>query len=435
MKKYFANLIIVLLMLGFVCFQPNSAFAVDKVEISIYYERIDQVIDLNKTDINSINVEDGYYIKYSKTDGYAYKMKRTKVSSEKELLNAMGAKSEKDLKYGQQCVFEAFKAATSDSLKSRAGASYLPSVELDLYDTSYDGTGSSNGYKTGPSGNDAITTPNIRKDFWPCSTSDKKRIAVSDVRFKYMADQNPSGKDSAYTTVFHEYGHFMDQTTMEKGAYGLDKTHYMNEITKPRAAFMEGWAEYNEMIENESIAEMYIKQTKSLCKESTTEAGKYSNIDPNNASYEDLISAESFNAYFLYLLSKEIGQDKITSAFVNSRSNYERDIRDFIKRLISENPDSTKAILKIVDQVFLGKASEEDISGLVSDEEAANKYLDYRKKSRLMKLWEDYLEKFNSSKKSNGSTSGVTVNADNELEKDTSKDIKVEGESSNPFAE
>ncbi len=354
-----------MLILGFFFCQPNTAFAVKSVDISIYYERIEKVIDLSKTDINSVPVEDGYYIKYSKTDGYAYKMKRTKVSSEKELLSAMGVSDKSQMKYGQECILSAFQAATSDSMKDRAGASYLPSVELDLFDTSYDGSDSANGYKTGPTGDSALQKPNIRKDFWPCSTSDKKRISVSDVRFKYMGKQTPSGTDSAYSTVFHEYGHFMDKTKMESGAYGLDKTHYFNEITKPRAAFMEGWAEYNEMIEKESLAEMYKNVTKSLSVESETESGKYTTVNPKDATFQQLLSAECYNAVLLYRLSELLGKDKITEAFVATRWNTERDMRNLIRSLVARNLGKAKEICAIVDEVFLNKASNKEFLDMV----------------------------------------------------------------------
>ena len=373
MKSYLKSILAIMLILGFFFCQPNAAFAVKSVDISIYYERIEEVIDLNTTDINSVTCDDGYYIKYSKTDGYAYKMKRTEIKTddENELLAAMGVSDKSQLKYGQKCVLEAFKAATSQDMKDRAGASYLKSVELDLYDTSYDGTNSANGYNTTTSN----TTPNIRKDFWPCSTGDKKRISVSDVRFKYMESSDPTGTDSAYTTVFHEYGHFMDKTQMESGAYGLDGTHYFNEITKPRAAFMEGWAEYNEMIEKDSLAQMYINATKNLSIESTTEAGSYTYVDPADATFEQLLSAECYNAVLLYKLSQELGEDAITNAFVATRWNKKRDIKNLITSLVAQYPESATRICEIIDEVFLGKASESEFLSMVGYSENCYGYI------------------------------------------------------------
>ncbi len=377
MNKYFRSLLAILLILGFCCLQPSQSFAVDNVEISIYYEKIEEVIDLDKVDIDSLNMGNGNYIKYStkSTSGnYAYLMKRTKVSSEKELLEAMGVSSEKDLKYGQQCLLEAYRGATSDSMKARAGASYLPSVELDLFDTSYNGKDDKYGYST----NKNDTAPNIRRDFWPCSTSDKKRISVSDVRFKYESNKTPSGKDNAYTTVFHEYGHFMDQTTRESGSYGLDGTHYINEITEVRSSFMEGWAEYNEMIENEKVAQYYIDHTKNFIVESKTEAGSYTNLSASNATYDQLLRSESINAVLLYRLSQLLGEDAITQAFVDSRYNTQRDMRDLVKVLVKENSSRTDEICKVIDEVFLGKASNEEMLEMVGDSKAAKDYVENR---------------------------------------------------------
>ena len=382
MKRYLNNFLIFILFLTFICFQSNSVFALDKVDISIYYERIDEVINLSLTNPDSVDIDDnaGYYLKYSKDGKYAYKVQRTKVSTEAELFAAMGVSSESELKYGQQCILAGFRAATSNELRERAGASYEPSLELNLIDTSNDGSSSGDGYST----RSTDTEPNIRKDFWPCSNASKKTITISDVLHKYSPNTVPSGAEAVHSAVFHEYAHYMDNCKIDARKYnadtlyGLDGTHFANEITNPRISMIEGWAEYNEMIESNEMRDYYYAQARNIKQESTTQACVYTNISPENTTFDNLLNTEVYNAMLLYRISEEFGKDIITEVFVDTRWNHDRDLKAFLNRLVSLHPECTQKVCSLIDEVFLGKASNNDIISMVGNSDAVYEYLNNR---------------------------------------------------------
>ena len=400
MKKYLNHIFLAFLLLSLFCFQPNKALAVDEVNFSIYYQTIEDTVQINedlkedaslwdkvkhgaKSLVNwgkktweqnitrNYTLGEGESLWYSKEDkNLAYKVKRTKVSTEEELIKAMGKNSEDELTYGQKCLLASFRAAKSQAMLDRADASYRSKINLILTDTG--------DYPTTRDDTD----PNVRRDFWPCSSG--PTIFMSDGIYKYQENNNPSGIDNAYSTTFHEYSHSMDRTLMEfKNPYGLDGTHYTNEVTKQRSAFLEGWAEYNEMIENEAQAQKYINETKKLSVESTTVSGDYDDLDPADATAEQLLCAESYNCYLLYRLATTLdnGENKITKAFVSTRWNWFRDMNTLIKKLVKQNPDDTETICRIVDEVFLGKLSDEQFYKMVGKNKATKAYVENRGKA------------------------------------------------------
>ena len=87
MKKKLRRPIAFILLFCFLFSQINILFAIDSVDISIYYTKIEEVIDTSKTDVDKISLGDGEEIVESYySPGYAYKIKKVKISSEKNLL-------------------------------------------------------------------------------------------------------------------------------------------------------------------------------------------------------------------------------------------------------------------------------------------------------------------------------------------------------------
>ena len=439
MNKYAKSILFVLLMLAVFCFQPNKAMAVEEVEFGIYYQTIEDVVTINedvdkdaslwdkakhlgKSIINwgkktweheitrNYTLGEGESLWYSKTDSnIAYKVKRTKVTTEEELIKAMGKSSEDELTYGQKCLLASFRAAKSESMQSRADDSYRKNIKLILTDTGDRPTTTSD------------TNPNIRDDFWPCSSG--PTISMSDCIYKYQENSNPSGIDNAYSTTFHEYAHSMDRTfSLQMKPYGQDGKHYTDEVTTPRMAFIEGWAEYNEMIENEAQAEKYKKNVDSLRIESTKkgESGEYSFIEPASATFKQLLGAEAYNCNALYRLSQELdnGKEKITKAFTSTRWNLFRDLNTIVKQLVKQNPEDTEKICKIVDEVFLGKMDEKEFYKMVGKTDKTKAYFENR----------------GSNKESEESevVSDTSSNDDTDVSKEK---ITVENSDGNPFSE
>lgn len=441
MKKYLSSILLVLLMMAVFCFQPNKAMAVEEVEFGIYYQTIEDVVTINedvdkdaslwdkakhlgKSIINwgkktweheitrNYTLGEGESLWYSKTDSnIAYKVKRTKVTTEEELIKAMGKTSEDELTYGQKCLLSSFRAAKSESMESRADASYRKNIKLILTDTGDRATDRND------------TNPNIRKDFWPCSSG--PTISMSDCIYKYQENSDPSGVDNAYSTTFHEYSHSMDRTfSLQMKPYGQDGTHYRNEVTTPRMAFIEGWAEYNEMLENEAQAKEYIKGMDSLSVESTKkgEAGVYTDLAPASATFKQLLSAEAYNCNLLYRLSQELdnGPEKITKAFKDTRWNLFRDLNTIVKKLVKQNPDDTEKICKIVDEIFLGKMNEKEFYDMVGKTDKTKAYFESREANKAN---EEAAEE----------SENVEISSDSTEVKVSEEKANVENESGNPF--
>lgn len=386
--KNFRYLVMALVMLGIFCFMPvNKAEAVDDVGFTFYYQSIEEVKQINEP----INDDDSLWTKIKKTgkkavnwvgktweecitrnfaigegektwysgedSNIAYKVNRVKVSSEAELLAAMGASSEDELSNGQKALLASFRAAYSDAMKDRAEASYRSNVNVILSDTT--------GF------DDASKYPHVRKDFWPCSTG--FTINMSSNCYNYS-----SGPEDAASTMIHEYAHCMDTTIKELiNPYGKDGSHYGNEITGERSAFVEGWAEYNEMIESEKEAQGIINNTKSLVQESKSEAGSYTTVLPEDATSEQLRAAESYNAYLMYRLATEIddGEAKVTKAFTDTRWKLFRDLSTLIKRFIKNNPDDADKVVRIVDETFLFKFTDEELMDMCGKSDAVKNYI------------------------------------------------------------
>lgn len=446
MKKYFKSILFILLMLAVFCFQPNKAMAVDEVEFGIYYQTIEEVVTINedvaedaslwdkakhlgKSIINwgkktweseitrNFTLGEGESLWYSKTDSnIAYKVKRTKVTTEEELIKAMGKSSEDELTYGQKCLLASFRAAKSASMESRADASYRDNIKLILTDTG--------DYATGR--ND--TNPDVRTDFWPYSSG--PTISMSDAKYKYSEHSTPSGEEDAYTTTFHEYAHSMDRTfSLQLHPYGADGKHYTTEVTTSRMAFIEGWAEYNEMLESEVMANEYKNATATLCYESQGkgEPVKYSDLDPADATFEQLLAAEAYNCNALFSLSQNLdnGPAKITKAFTSTRWNLFRDLKTIVKKLIKQNPEDTEVICKTIDELFLGKMTEKEFYQMFGKTDETKAYFEKREASKNGSEASESTS--DDDKVAIESTTDVTVSKDNKLT------VESESENDSPF--
>ncbi len=449
MKKYCKSILFVLLMLAVFCFQPNKAMAVDEVDFGIYYQTIEEVVTINedvpsdaslwdkakhlgKSIINwgkktweseitrNFTLGEGESLWYSKTNpNIAYKVKRTKITSQEQLEELMKKNSSTgELTYGQKCLLASYKATQDPSMKDRAAASYRDKIKLILTDTG--------DYPTGR--ND--TNPDIRTDFWPYSSG--PTISMSDASYKYSEHSTPSGEEDAYTTTFHEYSHSMDRTfSLQLKPYGQDGKHYTNEVTTARMAFIEGWAEYNEMIESEVMAKEYQNATASLSVESKKkgESGEYSDLDPAEATFEQLLAAEAYNCNTLFSLSKNLndGKAKITKAFTSTRWNLFRDLKTIVKKLIKQNPEDTEIICKTVDEMFLGKMNEKEFYQMFGKTDATKAYFEKRETSK------DGEDSDASESTSSDGTVEIESNTDVTVSKDKKLTVENESGSANPF--
>lgn len=297
---------------------------------------------------------------YSKQDHCtAYDVRRVKVRSEAHLLQLMGADSEDGLNDGQKAMLAVYRHSLAQAIKDRHQYGYLSKVKVILSDTS--------GYQ------DANKYPHVRRDFWPYSQG--SLIQISSGHYNY-----PGAEDDARSTFVHEYAHSMDRTIKEFiNPYGKDGSHYSNELTRPRTAFVEGWAEFNEMLDSEyEVSAMKRSITKVRC-ESKTEAGKYEilNADDAGLSGQNLLSVEGINAMILYRLANEVpnGRDKIFQTFAKTNWKVFRSLSTFAKDFAKKYPADAAKLAEIIDSESKNKLSEAELLEFAGNSDGVRQYL------------------------------------------------------------
>ncbi len=311
--------------------------------------------------------KEGERLYYSKSDkNLAYSTTKTKVTSEEHLLELMGADSESDLTNGQKALLASYRMSKSEAVKKREDMSlfYMPKVNVVLVDTT--------GFE------DAEEYPHARKDFWPNSTG--FTITMNSGRYR----NNPNAERDASSTFLHEYAHCLDSNIRERKGYGPDGTHYINEITMPRAAFVEAWAEYNEMLEFPHERRDFFNVMKGELKEEGKKAGDYTYVKPEDATGDQLMCSEAFLACMLYRIADEVegGEEKINKAFKDIRWCILRDISNMLKQLVKNNPDDAKQIAGIVDEITLGKLSDKEMMHYLGKSSAIKEFLEERAQKR-----------------------------------------------------
>lgn len=386
LKIYF---FMMLMVVGF-CLQTGSVQAKD-VEFDFYYQCIEKVVPINdpepegwwghtKSFVNSgVNLVKKTWEKavtrnyapgegskrwYSDNKNLAYDVKRVKVTSEAQLLQLMGAKSESELSDGQKALLAVYKHSKSQNVKDRMQYSYRSNINVILSDTT--------GF------DDATKYPDIQEDFWPYSSG--PTIQMSSNRYSY-ADSDVSAK----STFVHEFAHSFDRTIKEfKDPYGKDGSHFANELTKPRSAFVEGWAEFNEMLDSEEKATQMRNNTLLIRVESKTKAGDYTNVQPDTLTGSQLMCVESINAVIMHRMATEIngGRNKVFKAFVDTRLLLFRDLKTVTKQFANSNPADIAALGKIIDEQTLGKLSDSEMLAYLGKSEAAKAYLKARAEAK-----------------------------------------------------
>ncbi len=367
---------------------PASAF-----EFNFYYQEIEEVYDpastapwlgLGQTVSNwfgneKVEIKKSEYVPTdsSPDKGHAqiaYKIRTRKVTCLAELYNAMGVTQEQinkgEVSNGQLALIDTFKEAQSKAIQDRTEHAFKNKCDVYLTDSS--------DYDTNPNVSDYVKNA-LKKDFWPCSSGDKKRIQMSSRFFCGDADT-----DHAVSTFVHEYSHSLDKTEyQEKNHYGLDNTHYYDEIISKSAAFKESWAEYNEMIEFDSTRDSYLSRATAntmLSIESTSKSGDYSNkIKASDATAEQLMCNEMFMCSMLYKLHELLGEDAngkdiVSNAFyeTNGKNN---SMSNLIKQIIKDNPSKIADIIKVVDDATLNKMKSDYMREFFGDSQELENYI------------------------------------------------------------
>ncbi len=425
MKNFKLYLLLMFMIVGF-CLQTGTAIAKD-TEFDFYYQCIEKVVQINdpepegwwehtksavKTGLNFVkktwekavtrNFGPGEGSKRWYSDenkNIAYDVKRVKVTSEEHLLQLMGAKSEATLTDGQKALLAVYRHSKSQNVKDRMKYSYRSSINVILSDTT--------GF------DDPAKYPEVEDDFWPYSSG--MAIQMSSNRYNW-----PGSDVSAQSTFVHEFAHSFDRTIKEfKDPYGKDGSHFANELTKPRSAFVEGWAEFNEMLDSKDKARQMRNNCDLIKIESKTKAGDYTNVEASTLTGEQLLSVECINAVIMHRMATEIdgGRDKVFGAFVDTRWELFRSLKTVTKKFAKSNPSDIAALGRIIDEETLGKLTDKQLMQYIGSSDAAKAFLKERAAAKAAKEGE-----------------GVAASGPEATNTGKVTDIKVQTESSNPFS-
>lgn len=354
--------------------------------------------------------EGEYWVRSTENVNLKYRLKSVKIKSEEDLFKVWGVKSESELNNGQKAILAAFRTAYSDAIKYRAKYAYRKSpVQVIFTDTSkFD------------------HIPTVKMDFWPMSLGS---IQMSTFNFNF-----PGSEEYARLTFIHEYAHTLDRsnpvgivreairTTITQGSalYGKDKTHYVNEKTTPRVAFLEGWAIFNEMIESEKAAKEVFNAIKSIAYEQSS-GYIYKSAESQEVTVKDLLSTEGVVATILYKLAKDgfEGKDGVFKAFVTCNKKFYKtcEIKDLLRSYLKLYPQDEALIVKILQEVTYNKISSDEVSALLGRKVNIN------------------ASNNNSSNYGSVATATTINSSEQETNASQQNQIKVNGSSTNPFAD
>ena len=351
----------------------------------------------------------------------------------------MGEDSYNDLTNGQKALVNAYRASKQQSVLDRKDHAYRD-CKVNLYDTS-DVEGNDDSDPTG------LMHRIMETDFWPASYQKSGDIRIGSAHFS-----NQTNPEEAKSVFVHEYSHTLDKSAYIDGMYGLDKTHYLDEITTERAAFKEAWAEYNEMIDYKDRVKAYEKIAKKnqlLKVESDTMGGFYltdDKVKAKNASTEQLLANECFMATLLYRIHEKTGynskgEDKVSAAFYATNGE-DNNMSNVIKQFLKDNPEDAKVVYEIIDKTLLGKMTDKEFLDFVGENEDSQAYVENRNKGFFAKLKDKFFKKSDSKKdketannslqESNEDTT-ATIPVENEDVEVSVDKIQLNGDSSNPF--
>lgn len=349
----------------------------DSFEFVFYYQRIDEVISVRSgtpaaavealreraANVKRVPVSDwrrrllkadltseGRQEVRSNDESFRYKVYVTKVRDEAHLLQLMGTATDTSvLSDGQRSLLAAYRKAKEQALIERMKQGSRSRVEVVLTDT--------NGHDSS----------NVLRDFWPYSNGDLIQISS-------MAYNSPGAEDDARSTLVHECAHSMDRARAESDMpYGPDGIHHVNEMTKPRAAFMEGWAEFLQMHDSPERASWWPE----VCRDVKIERSKgvYDTASATALDGMALTRVEGINAHVLLKISAlPGGMEKLFLTFRATNAT-ERTLAEFLKDYVSRNPEQAGDVARIFDESMYGKLADAEMTRFLGNGDAVKAFL------------------------------------------------------------
>lgn len=384
MKNTLRMAMVVLILVGL----SHGTLWAKETEFEFYFQKIDKVEEINnpapkgwwektKSFLTGVKNTVAGFVEKNITRSYlpgegtkrwyseenpniAYQVSRVKVRDEAHLLELLGAKNGdlSKLSNGQRALLAVYKHSKSQAIKDRLKYSSRSSVKVMLTDTS--------GFE------DASKYPNLEKDFWPCSTG--AAIFMNSAHYNYYG-----GEDDSRSTFVHEVSHSLDNTFKEFiHPYGKDDSHFSNEKTGKRAAFLEGFAEFNQMLDSQMKAASIKANIQQIVVESATKAGDYKTYASNGPELSgiDLTNVEGINAMILYRMATEItgGRDKVFASFKSTNYPW-RSLKNVLGDFVKKNPDQAAKVASILNDETYGKLSDVQMRDFLGSSEVVNQFL------------------------------------------------------------
>ena len=156
--------------------------------------------------------------------------------------------------------------------------------------------------------------------------------------------------------LIHELAHTQDRTVLTRGSYGLDNRHYLSEITTPTAAFIEGWANYNQSLVDGINSSNVFASCSSICRE--TSRGEYTAVSA--PSFSEHLSTEGVSAaIFIGVDSSGNRRQAIMRSF-NATNRRSRDTLAVLEHYCQTNSNDSSRLASLVDVVtaFTGSAAD-----------------------------------------------------------------------------
>lgn len=311
----------------------------------------------------------------------SYKVERITVRDEAHLLQLMGVKNGdlSTLTNGQRGLLESYRYSSSEAVKERAAYGYKKNVKVLLTDLTEGEKliAAMSGQKK------ADVTSAMRKDFWPMS--------LGSIQLNSQCYNTSNWKSEAQGLFMHEFSHTLDRaipaglldegvkTFVKQGGflYGSDGTHYLDERTSARVAFMEGWAMFNEITVT-GEANQYRRDVKTIRIEDRK--GAYTEYPVASLTGKDLLAVEGINALILYDIAATVpgGREKVFKAFAASNQPF-HSIKHLTGEFVKQNPDQVGAVLAAIDANTFGKLSNAELKALVGEGSAVDAWLAGRK--------------------------------------------------------
>lgn len=303
--------------------------------------------------------------------GNSYKVRTVQIRDEAHLMQMMGAASEAELTDLQRGLLETYRFSSAqgiDDLKPRLPGN-TASINLNLVDIT--------GYT------DTTIYKRVKDDFWP---QNSRIYRFSDGEYKINSEIRISGTDclgygpdaakAMKSTFAHEFGHSMDLTATQAGAYGPDNSHYINEKIETQASFAEGFANFIKMLFFPDEEPGFRESVKTIKIERPEGGYDEFPIADGKLVGEGYLDVEAINTLIFTRLAAELpqGQKLVLDSFQKHNQRENRMSR-FLQNFIKDYPMHATTVADILNRETYGRLSDAEIRLILGNNPGVERFI------------------------------------------------------------